>query len=132
MQTLFRLNTSFEFNPFSNKNSENYIHKIIGSNVFGFEDFSILTINGLYLENLKGTYEHFSQFLYDIPEELYLEKFIVWEGFVYSLDDFIENDVRDTKANHTTEILFFEGTFRKIYEKELLDLLNNPQCELFT
>lgn len=103
--------------------SQNYYHKIIGSNILGFNDFSILNIEGLYLDELKGTYENFSQFLFDIPEELFSEKFIVWEGFVYSFQELNNN-------KNSTDILFFEGRYRKIQEHEILNLIKNPQLKL--
>lgn len=97
----------------------NYYHKIIGSAIFGFEDFSILTIEGKFSEELKGQYETFSQFPINIPENLIRENFIVWEGYIEELE-----------SNAIYKTYMYDGNIRKIYENELFKLIKPLQLAL--
>ena len=97
----------------------NYYHKIIGSSIFGFEDFSILIIEGKFSEDLKGQYETFSQFPIYIPENLIKENFVVWEGYIEELE-----------TNTVFKTYLYDGNIRNIYENELYQLIKSPQSVL--
>lgn len=97
-----------------------YYHKIIGSSIFGFEDFSILEIEGTFTEELKGQYETFSQFLIKIPESFIKEKFIVWEGYIQEV----------STTNYGVKTYYYDGNIRQIYENELFKLIKPTQIGL--
>lgn len=99
-------------------NKNNHYHKIFFSCIFGFNDFSILYIQGKYTELLKGTYETFSQlFCEQLPEQLWGELFIVWEGFIS------KQQMPDHKF-----ILNYDGNLRKLKIDELKHF--NKQLDL--
>lgn len=94
-------------------NDKNHYHKIIGSSIYGFDDFSVLYIDGKYSSFLKGNYETFSQFINSIPTDILQEKFIVWEGIIYETEE----------CNINSKNFIYDGNLRKISILELNEIL---------